>query len=184
MAVHRRSRVKGPHMDAIDALTTRRSVRRYTDEPVSDADIETILRAAMCAPSGFGQRSTRFVVVRDAETRAALSVISKYSGMIANAPVAIVVCGDTNAERHPGTYFVHDAVAALENLLTAANALGLGAVWVGVHPWADRIDAVRAAVGLPEGVEPIASVALGHPASAAPTTPDRFDPAFVHIDRW
>jgi nitroreductase len=170
-------------MDAIEALVTRRSVRRYTDQPVTEAELETVLRAAMSAPSGFGQRSTRYVVVRDPEVRAALSVVSKYSGMIANAPAAIVVCGDTRAERHPGTYFVHDAVAALENLLTAAHATGLGAVWVGVHPWPDRMDAVRAAVGLPEGVEPIASVAIGHPV-AIPEAPDRFDPSFVHADRW
>lgn len=170
-------------MDAIDALTTRRSVRRYTEEPVTDAEIETVLRAAMSAPSGFGQRSARYVVVRDPEVRAALSTVSKYSGMIANAPVAIVVCGDTRAERQPGTYFVHDAVAALENLLVAAHASGLGAVWVGVHPWADRMDAVRAAVALPEGVEPIATVALGHPA-AVPEAPDRYDASFVHAERW
>jgi len=171
-------------MDALEALTTRRSIRRYTDDPVTETSVEELLRAAMCAPSGFGQRSTRYVVVRDTATLRALSEASKHAGMVAGAPVAIVVCGDTRAERHPGTYFVHDAVAALENLLTAANALGLGAVWVGVHPWADRMDAVRAAVALPEGVEPIATVAIGHPAGAPPTTGDRFDPGFVHLDRW
>jgi len=171
-------------MDALEALTTRRSIRRYTDEPVADATVEAVLRAAMCAPSGFGQRSTRYVVVRDAATLRALSGASKHAGMVADAPVAVVVCGDTRAERHPGTYFVHDAVAALENLLVAANALGLGAVWVGVHPWTDRMDVVRAAVALPEGVEPIATVAMGHPAGPAPAATDRFEPGFVHTDRW
>lgn len=170
-------------MDAIEALTTRRSVRHYTTEPVTDGEIETLLRCAMSAPSGFGQRSARYVVVRDASIRRDLSDASTHAGMIADAPVAIVVCGDTTAERIPGTYFVHDAVAALESLLTAAHATGLGAVWVGVHPWADRMDAVRAAVGLPDGVEPVATVAMGHPV-ALPTVPDRYDPAFVHADRW
>jgi len=170
-------------VEALEALTTRRSVRRYTDEPVTDAQVEALLRAAMSAPSGYGQRSTRYVVVRDAEVRRQLSEASKHAGMIANAPVAIVVCGDTTAERIPGTYFVHDAVAALENLLTAAHGTGLGAVWVGVHPWADRTDAVRTAVGLPEGVEPIASIAIGHPA-AMPEAPDRYEADFVHTDRW
>lgn len=170
-------------MDALEALTTRRSVRRYTTQPVTDAEVETLLRSAMSAPSGFGQRSARYVVVRDADTRRTLSEVSKHAGMIADAPMTIVVCGDTTAERVPGTYFVHDAVAAIQNLLTAAHALGLGAVWVGVHPWVDRMHAVRAAVGLPTGVEPIASVAIGHPA-VLPAAPDRYDPAFVHADRW
>lgn len=170
-------------MDALDALLTRRSIRRYTDAPVTDTEVEALLRAAMSAPSAFGQRSTRYVVVRDAETRRTLSQASKYAGPIANAQVAIVVCGDTTAERHPGTYFVHDGVAALENLLIAATALGLGAVWVGVHPWPDRMEAVRAALGLPEGIEPIASVAIGRPEKV-PAPTDRFESAFVHAERW
>lgn len=171
-------------MDALEALTTRRSIRRYTEEPVTDDEVTTLLAAGMSAPSGFGQRSTRYVVVRDADVRAALSRVSKYSGMIASAPVAVVVCGDTRVERQPGTYFVHDAVAALENLLVAANAMGFGAVWVGVHPWPERMEAVREAVGLPEGVEPIASVAIGRPSGAKPAAVDRFDASFVHTDRW
>jgi nitroreductase len=170
-------------MDALEALLTRRSVRRYTDDPVTESELEPLLRAAMSAPSGFGQRSTRFVVVRDEATREALSRVSKYAGPAAKAPVAIVVCGDTRAERVPGTYFVHDAVAAIENLLTAAHGTGLGAVWIGVHPWADRMEAVRAAVGLPEGVEPVATVALGHPASV-PEPADRWDPSHLHSERW
>ncbi len=170
-------------MDALEAITSRRSIRRYTDEPVTETELEALLRAAMCAPSGFGQRSARYVVVREPDTRRMLSEVSKHAGPVAGAPVAIVVCGDTTAERHPGTYFIHDAVAALENLLTAATALGLGAVWVGVHPWPDRMDAVRAAVGLPEGVEPIATVAVGHPESV-PVSPDRYDETFVHRERW
>ena len=170
-------------MDALEALLTRRSIRRYTDEPVTDEEVKTLLNAAMAAPSGFGERSTRYVVVRDADTRQRLSQVSKYSGMIASAPLAIVVCGDARAEHSPGTYFVHDAVAALENLLVAANALGLGAVWVGVHPWPERMESVREAVGLPEGVEPIASVAIGRSADK-PVVADRYSPAFVHTDRW
>jgi nitroreductase len=170
-------------MDAIDAIMTRRSIRRYSDQPVTDAEIETVLRAAMVAPSAFNERSTRFVVVRDPEVRARLAAVSKYSGPAGVAPVDIVVCGETAAERYPGTYWVQDGVAALENLLIAANAIGLGAVWMGVHPWEERVEAVREAVGLPEGIEPLAHVALGHPAESKEPA-DRFDPASVHADRW
>lgn len=170
-------------MDAVDAILSRRSIRKYTDEPVQDGDVETLLRAAMAAPSAFNQQSWRFVVVRDAEVRANLSKASKHAGMIAEAPVAIVVCGELSAERYPGTYWVQDGVAALENLLIAANGIGLGAVWVGVHPWEDRVAAVRDALGLPDGVAPLAQVALGHPAETKPPG-DRYDPDLVHYDRW
>jgi len=170
-------------MDALVAIRSRRSIRHYAENPVTDEQVRAVLDAAMCAPSAFGQRSTRYVVVRDAGTRAKLATTSKHAGPAGRAPVAIVVCGDTSAERHPGTYFVHDAVAALENLLVAANALGLGAVWIGVHPWEDRMTVVSEAVGLPPHVIPVATIALGHPAEAKPAA-DRYTPAFVHAERW
>lgn len=170
-------------MDARTAILTRRSIRRYTGQPVTDEQVEGVLHAAMAAPSAFNQQSWRFVVVRDPDVRASLSRASKHAGMIADAPVAIVVCGDTTAERHPGTYWVQDCTAALENLLVAANAEGLGAVWVGVHPWEDRAAAVAEAVGLPSHVLPLATVALGWPAESKPPA-DRYDARFVHTDRW
>lgn len=170
-------------MEALEALLTRRSVRRYTDDPVTDADLDMLLRAAMSAPSGFGQRSARFVIVREKATREALSKVSKHAGPAAEAPLAIVVCGDTRAERIPGTYFVHDAVASIENVLTAATAANLGAVWIGVHPWPDRIEAVRTVLALPPGVEPIATIAVGHPAKASVAV-EHWDESFVHRERW
>lgn len=170
-------------MDALEAIRTRRSIRRYSEEPVTDTELRAVLDAAMCAPSAFGQRSTRYVVVRDPATREKLASASKHAGPAGRAPVAIVVCGDTTAERYPGTYVVHDAVAALENLLTAATALGLGAVWIGVHPWQERMDIVREATGLPESVVPIATVALGHPAEQR-DAPDRYEDEFVHSEQW
>jgi nitroreductase len=171
-------------MEALEAMLTRRSIRRYSDDPVTDDEVAALLRAAMSAPSGFGQRSTRYVVVRDAGTRSRLSQISKYSSMIADAPVAIIVCGDTRAERQPGLNFVHDGIAALENLLVAVTAMGLGAVWVGVHPWPERMETVREVVGLPEGVEPIAAVPIGRPAESPEPIADRYDAASVHTERW
>ena len=170
-------------MDAIEALLSRRSIRRYTAEPVSDADVETLLGAAMSAPTAFNQQSWRFVVVRDEPIRERLSKASQHAGMLADAPLVIVVCGDTNAERYPGTYWVQDATAALANVLTAANALGLGAVWVGVHPWEDRVTAVSEALSLPEGVMPLGSVGIGHPAETKPPA-ERLDWSKVHYERW
>jgi nitroreductase len=170
-------------MDCIEAIVGRRSIRRYTEEPVSEEQIETLLRAAMAAPSAFNERSSRFVVVTDAEVLSALSETHQFSKMIARAPLAIVVCGDRDAERYPGFYWTQDCTAALTNLLTAAQALGLGACWVGVQPWPDRVKHVRGSLGLPLTVEPLALVSLGHPAEVKPPA-DRYDPSFVHRDRW
>jgi nitroreductase len=93
------------------------------------------------------------------------------------------VCGDRRAERYPGFYWQQDCAAALANMLTAAHALGLGACWVGVQPWPDRVKHVRSTLGLPLTVEPLALVAIGHPAEEKPPA-NRFDPTFVHRDLW
>lgn len=169
-------------MDCIDAIMTRRSIRNYTDEPVTDEQLETVLRAAMAAPSAGNQQSWRFIVARDEAQRLALSEATPYAGMIARGQVGIVVCGDTRDEKHPG-YWVQDCAAAIENLLLAAHATGLGAVWIGVHPIPERAEAVRRICGLPEGVEPLSMIALGHPAEEKPAA-ERFESAYVHAERW
>lgn len=169
-------------MDCMEAIMSRRSIRNYTDEPVTDEQMENVLRAAMAAPSAGNQQSWRFIVVRSEEQRLALSGATPYAGMIARAPVAIVICGDETAPKHPG-YWVQDCSAAIENLLLAAHATGLGAVWIGVHPVQERIDNVRRICEVPEGVEPMSMIALGHPAEEKPPA-ERYEPAHVHRERW
>lgn len=170
-------------MDAIEAMLSRRSIRNYTDAEVTDSELETMLACAMAAPTAFNQQAWRFVVVKDRRVLADLATVSKWTAMLNDAALAIVVCGETAAERHEGAYWVQDGAAAIENLLTAANALGLGAVWLGVHPWEPRKDAVRSALGLPDGIEPLGMVAVGHPAETKPPA-ERFDWNKVHFDRW
>ena len=169
-------------MKCIDAMMSRRSIRRYTTDPVSDADVETILHAAMAAPSAFNQQPWRFVVVRDAETRMRLAETSQYSGMLEEAPVGNVVCADSTAVRVEG-YWVLDCGAAMENALLAIHALGLGGVWLGVHGYAERVAVVREACHLPEEIEPVGMIALGHPEETKPPG-NRYNPAFVHHERW
>ena len=169
-------------MDALSALTSRRSIRRYTAETVSGTDVDAIVRAALCAPTAFSQHAARIVVVRDRDRLAALAETHKHAWPIADAACALVVCGDTRVERFPGFYWEQDATAALENALTAATALGLGTCWIGVHPWPDRTNHVREAVGLPIGVQPLGLVAIGHPAETKPARD--VDLGHVHQDRW
>ena len=169
-------------MKCVDAILSRRSIRRYTTEAVSDADIDTILHAAMAAPSAFNQQPWRFIVVRDAETRMRLAETSQYSGMLEQAPVGIVVCADSTAVRVEG-YWVLDCAAAMENALLATHSLGLGGVWLGVHGYPERVANVRTACGLPQHIEPVAMIALGHPEEHKPAA-NRYNPEFVHHERW
>jgi nitroreductase len=168
--------------DGIELLMTRRSIRSYTDEPVSDQDVETVLRAAMAAPSAGNQQPWHFVVIRDRSTMARIMEVHPYSKMLSEASVCIAVLADLSLERHEG-YWVQDASAATQNLLLAAHALGLGAVWLGVHPRKDRESGVRQILGLPDSVRCLSLVSIGHPAEEAGRA-DRYDPSRVHHETW
>jgi len=170
-------------LDGIEAILTRQSIRRFADEPVSDEDIETIIASALSAPSAFNQRCVRIVLVRDPLVLEQLTLTHSHATPLRAAKVGLVVCGDTRVERYPGSYWDQDATAALENALIAANALGLGAVWIGVKPWPDRMKHVRETVRLPHGVEPLGLVAIGQAAERHDPT-IRFDASWVHQDRW
>jgi len=169
-------------MDTLTALMTRHSVRQFTDEPVTAEQLETLLRAAMAAPSAGNQQPWRFVVARDEATRAKLAVATQYAGPVGRAPVGIVVLADTHGNKHPG-YWVQDCSAAVENLLLAAHAIGLGGVWIGVHPTEDREAIVREIVEAPEGFAALCMIAIGHPAGPGSEV-DRFHADWVRDERW
>ena len=169
-------------MDAIEAILTRRSIRRYRQAPVPEAMIVRVLRAAMSAPSAGNQQPWQFVVVTDPRLRAEIPTFHPYAQMLPNAPVAIVVCGDLRLEHYQG-YWVQDCAAATQNLLLAAHAEGLGAVWVGLYPKEDRVRRMQELLALPSQVIPLALIPLGFPAERVPQA-DRFDLSRVHRDRW
>jgi nitroreductase len=165
--------------DLIQTIFFRRSIRKYTNEPVSEADIQTLLEAAMAAPSASNNKPWHFVVVTQRETLDALADAHPHGKMLAQAPLCIAVCGDPDLSR----YWEQDCSAATENLLLAATALGLGAVWLGVHPREDRITAVRQVLGIPDDVSPLNLISIGHPAEEKePRT--QYDEARVHRGRW
>jgi len=169
-------------METIEAINTRRSIRKYTDKPVPDETVEKILRAAMMAPSAGNQQPWHFIVVRDREILNEIPLVHPYSKMLAKAQVAIVVCGDMDLQKHEG-YWIQDCSAATENLLLAAHALGLGAVWLGVYPREDRVKGISGLMGLPENIKPLSLVSIGYPGEEKPH-PDRYDPSRIHHDRW
>jgi len=169
-------------MDALTAIRTRRSIRRYTPAPIADAVVVECLRAAMSAPSAGNQQPWQFIVICDPAFRAAIPTFHPYADMVIHAPLAILVCGDLDRERYTG-YWIQDCAAAAENLLLAAHAQGLGAVWVGVYPKEDRVARFQALLGLPKQVIPFALVPLGVPGEQLGPA-DRFDSTRVHWDRW
>jgi nitroreductase len=174
--------ILGGNMEALDAMLTRRSVRNYTDQSVSQDTVERLLRAAMAAPSAGNQQPWRFIVVRDRELLKKVAAASPHGGMVARAPVTLVVCADLQLVEHDG-FWIQDCAAATQNLLLAAHALGLGAVWVGTYPREERVQGVRVALGLPGHVIPFAVVAVGYPVEK-PAPMDRYDPSRVYMDQY
>ncbi|KAB2952954.1 nitroreductase family protein [Heliorestis acidaminivorans] len=164
------------------SIFTRRSIRSYTDQPVDDATVQELLKAAMAAPSAGNQQPWHFIVVRDRQLLDQVPKIHPYAKMLIEAPVAILVCGDETLEKHKG-YWVQDCSAATQNTLLAAEELGLGAVWLGIYPTEDRVLAFRKLFGLPEHVTPLSMIAIGHGAEKKPPA-DRFNPERVRYDRW
>lgn len=171
-------------LDVLTALRTRRSVRAYTKEPVSDRDLDTVLAAAQLAPSAANEQPWDFVVIRDPKTLAAVGGINPYASFAAKAPVAILVCLDTEKEEIPGMGILDVAMSA-ENLLLAAHGIGLGAVFTGIFPMVDRMEGFRKLLDMPENIIPVGLIVLGHPAiPGLRTVDDRVKPANVHWENW
>ena len=171
-------------MDALEAIHTRRSIRKYQDKPVPDALVRKMLAAAMSAPSADNCQPWEFLVVTERETLAKIPTIHRYAAMAKDAALAILVCGDPRLEQSPGAgYWVVDCAAAVENLLLAAHALGLGAVWTGVYPGEERIEAFRQLFKLPEHVMPHTLIPIGYPAEQLPRE-DRYREERVHREQW
>lgn len=169
-------------METLEAIRLRRSVRKYTEQPVSEATLRCILEAAMNAPSAGNAQPWHFVVVRDKYVLQQASQVHQYVGMAAHAPLAVLVCGDLAAERYPG-YWVQDCAAAVQNLLLAATDLGVGSVWTGIHPMEDRVSAYAKLFSLPTHIIPFALIVLGYPAEP-PKPNNRFSPDKVHLNYW
>ena len=169
-------------MDAITALLSRRSIRKFTDEQVKDKDVKDILDAAMSAPSAGNQQPWEFIVITDREILKSITTVHPHAQMLNDAPIAILLCADLNRERHIG-YWVQDLSASTENILICAHAKGFGAVWLGVYPRDDRVNGLRKLFSLPENIVPFAIIPFGYPAEEK-HPPNRFDPVRIHKDKW
>jgi len=169
-------------MDTLEAIFTRRSIRVYTGQPIPENVIDQLLRAAMQAPSAGNQQAWQFITVTERAKLSALAEVLPYGKMLTSAPLCIIVCGDLEKEKSKG-YWVQDCSAATQNILLAAHAMGLGAVWLGVYPREQRVIDIRTTLGIPESVIPLCAIAVGYPGEEKPRA-DRYNSERVHFNRW
>jgi len=169
-------------MDAMECIFGRRSIRQYTGEKVTDEQIDTLLHAAMSAPSAGNQQPWEFIVIRDNNMQKEIAQFHPYAGMLKHAEAGILVAGDVTKEKYHN-FWVQDCSAATQNILLAAHAQGLGAVWCGVHPVAEREKSLQLLLNMPENIKPFSIIAIGVPAETKGTS-DRYEKTRIHYDTW
>lgn len=169
-------------MDALEAILTRRSIRKYTPASVSEELIKELLEAAMSAPSSSNGQPWHFLVIDDRKIFNEIPKLHPYANMLRGASVAIVVCGDLQLEKSEGCW-VEDCSAATENILIAAHAKGLGAVWLGVNRRQERVKGIRKLLGLPDHVLPLCVISIGYPAEKK-SRENRYNPSRIHHNHW
>ena len=181
---------------ALEVIKARTSIRSFTGKKLTEDQIHTLLDAAMAAPTDANIQPWRFIVITDDEIKAGLYQGEKHKHMVTTAGAVIVVCGETtrmvkprdaaeDAEpvERPNNYWFEDCSAATENLLLAATALDLGAVWLSCYPTERIVDRIRAYLGIPANVTPLAIVPVGYPTET-PEPKDKWNPDNIHYDRW
>jgi len=173
-------------MDILEAIKGRRSVRAFTDKPVPDEDIMTILDAARQAPSAGNLQPWEFIVVKDAEIKKGLAQAALDQASIEEVSVVIVVCADKSrsssryGSRGSTLYCIQDTAAAIQNLHLAAHALGLGTCWVGAFNETEA----RKLLNAPLNVRPVAIIPVGYPAEKPKPRPRRPLTEIVHRERF
>lgn len=169
-------------MEFSEVVSTRRSIRRYLDRNVPAEFVDRVIAAGMSAPSAGNQQPWHFIVITERDTLDTIPTFHPYAKMLAEAPVAVVLCGDPVGTRWPDLW-PQDLAACAQTMLLAARDIGLGSVWLGVYPSKDRVDRLRSLLGVPEDVWPFAIISLGWPATEFKAV-DRFKPERIHQERW
>ena len=179
------SQQKTSHNEAFANIMTRKSVRSYANKPIEKEKVDTLLRAAMAAPTAVNKQPWAFVVIDDAAILDTLAAHLPYAKMTGEAPLAVVVCGDlTKTIRgNDDPYWALDCSAATENLLLAAESMGLGAVWTGVYPNEQLYPKLHDYLGLPETVQPFCAIPVGYPAGDDKPK-DKWKPENIHYGKW
>ena len=169
-------------MDVLDVIFTRRSIRSFTGESISEEQLTTILKAGFQAPSAHNRQPREYIVLKDPQTLEKIPGFHPYTKMLPKAKCGIVVCGIKEKQPEEG-FLALDSAASIQNMLLAANGLGLGAVWCGLYPIPELIEPISELLGLPEHIIPISMVVVG--VKDKDVTPvDRYDESNIHYDKW
>ena len=166
----------------LDTIYDRRSIRKYQEKPVEEKLLNEILKAGMYAPSAVNKQPWHFVVITDKEVMRDIKNLHPYASSLQTAPVAIMVCGDTNLE-FAQNFYLTDCAAVTENILLAAKWLGLDTCWMGIYPWEKTMKDFSDYFKLPENIKPYSLIAVGYDTETK-SRPDRFDESKIHINKW
>lgn len=164
------------------AILDRRSIRKYTDQKIDKETIQKILAAGMSAPSARDERPWEFIVVENPETLKDMAQLTPYAGMLANAPLGMVICANTKQHLNM-EYDSQDCAAVTENMLVEANYLGIGTCWLGGYPNQDRLDNISNYFKLPEHIQPMWMISFGYPAEM-PAKKDKWDETKIHWEQY
>lgn len=173
-------------MEMLEGILTRRSVRKYTGEPVSDEELRAILTAGMSGPSAVNARPWSFLVIRDKETlERTVEAAGRATTPLKDADVGILVCGDMEkAFSRAPDFWVIDGSISCQNMLLAAHGLGLGGVWLGVWPVEEKITGVRELFDLPDPIVPHSLLAIGRPAEQPAPREGLYEEERIHWEKW
>jgi nitroreductase len=169
-------------MDTLEAILTRRSIRKYKKQTIPKETLQTLIQAACHAPSAGNQQPWQFVLLDDRKILNVIHTFHPSAKILVEADRALLVCGDLHLEKFKG-YWMIDCAAATQNILLAAHSLGLGACWLGLYPREGRVIGMKKLLHLPSQIIPFALIALGYPAEKKPRE-ERYDPSRVHYNKW
>jgi len=169
-------------MESLEALLTRRSIRRYTDEEIPDKIIKKLLKAAFSAPSAGNQQPWHFIIIDDKEILKRIIDFHPHANFLKDAKKAILVCANKNLETFKN-YWPLDCGAATENILIAARELGLGSCWIGIYPRKERVENLKKLFGLPRSVVPFSLISLGYTKEKQKEI-DRYKDSRIHYNKW
>ena len=173
-------------MDAMENILSRRSIRKYKDKPIEDEKIKQILTAAMSAPSCVNSRDWAFIAVTDKEMLNKMADVNgRPAEPLRGCAAAILVCGDLErAFEKAKDYWIIDCSIAAGNICLAANALGIGSVWLGTYPQKERVEGQSELFGLPESIVPHSIIALGYPDEVREERKEIYEESRVHFQKW
>ena len=169
-------------MEILEGIITRRSIRKYTSQKINNDQVQMLIKTGMYAPSARNQQPWHFIVIDNRDLMNKITEVHPYAKMLTEAQLAILVCGDETLELSAG-YWVVDCSAATQNILLAAHGMGLGAVWLGLHPREERKQAIRDLFKLPNNIQPLSLISIGYPDEVK-EIPERFKPERIHYNSW